>query len=41
MLEDLLELFYNPWVFWGVPLLIALALEIIARWRAREGKASE
>jgi len=35
MLEDLSEWFYNPWVFWGVPLLIAVVLELIHGWRRR------
>ena len=33
MFEYLAELFYNPWIFWGVPVIIALVLEVIERWR--------
>lgn len=32
MLERLSDIFYDPWVFWGVPLLLAVVLE---GWRRR------
>ena len=37
MLEALSELFYDPWIFWGVPLVLAIGLAGVrwlrARWR--------
>jgi hypothetical protein len=35
MLEDLAQIFYSPPLFWGLPLLLALAWEIWRRWRKR------
>lgn len=33
MLEEIVQLFYIPWVFWGVPLLIAIGIELAKRLR--------
>jgi len=33
--EALANLFYDPYVFWGVPLALAVAWTAIARWRGR------
>lgn len=33
MLEWLSNLFYDPWVFWGAPLVLAVMLEV--GWRLR------
>jgi len=30
-LEQLAELFYDPWWFWGLPLIPALLLELLRR----------
>ena len=39
MLEAVANLFYNPYVYWGVPLLIALGLQLAGRLRAyRNGR---
>ena len=39
MLEALANLFYDPYVYWGLPLLIALGLQIAGRLRAhRNGR---
>lgn len=35
MLEALANLFYDPYVYWGVPLLIALGLQVAGCLRAR------
>ena len=35
MLEALANLFYEPYVYWGVPLLIALGLQVAGRLRGR------
>ncbi len=35
VLEAAARLFYDPYVFWGTPLLLAAALEIAARLRSR------
>jgi hypothetical protein len=31
MLDAISDVFYDPWIFWGVPLVVALAWE---GWRA-------
>ncbi len=36
MLETLANLFYDPYVYWGLPLLIALGLQIAGRLRGRK-----
>jgi len=39
MLETLSEYFYNPWIFWSVPLLLALIqtlLQRTPRWRRKD-----
>lgn len=33
MLERIVQLFYEPWIFWGLPLLIALGIELGKRLR--------
>lgn len=33
MLEHIVQLFYVPWIFWGLPLLIAVGLELGKRLR--------
>jgi hypothetical protein len=40
MLERLSEAFYDPLVFWGVPLALALLREAIRRVRVRPGPRS-
>ncbi len=35
MLESLANLFYDPLFFWGLPLLIAVALEVARRLRGK------
>lgn len=32
-LESIAQLFYLPWIFWGVPFLFAAAIEIYSRLR--------
>ncbi len=32
MLEQIVAWFYIPWVFWSVPLLLAIGVEIHRRW---------
>jgi MYXO-CTERM domain-containing protein len=33
MLEWLSDLFYDPWIFWGAPLILAAVLERLRRRR--------
>ena len=35
MLERLADLFYDPWVFWGVPLILAV---LWSGWRRIAGR---
>ncbi len=35
MLETVSELFYDPWVFWGVPLLLAVLGGLFQRRRGK------
>ena len=35
MLDAVANLFYDPYVYWGLPLLIALGLQVAGRLRAR------
>jgi hypothetical protein len=35
VLEALANLFYDPYVFWGVPLAMAIAWAGVQRWRGR------
>lgn len=35
MLERIVALFYIPWVFWSLPFLLALAIELYRRSPAR------
>ena len=36
MLEALSELFYDPWVFWGVPLVLAVLMGLYQRRRRKQ-----
>jgi cytochrome c-type biogenesis protein CcmH/NrfF len=35
MLEQLSNLFYDPWVFWGLPLVLAVVPVVLRRARRR------
>ena len=32
MLERIVALFYVPWIFWSVPFLLAIGIELSRRW---------
>ncbi len=34
VLEAAADLFYDPYVYWGAPILLALVVEVTARLRA-------
>ncbi len=33
MLEAFANLFYDPWVFWGTPIVLAVGRELVLRLR--------
>lgn len=35
MLETIVNLFYVPWIFWGVPLVLAVVIELLRLRRRR------
>jgi len=35
MLETLANIFYDPWLFWTLPLVPAAVLAGVRRWRSR------
>lgn len=41
MLEWLSDLFYDPWIFWGIPLIPAMLLEGLRRWRRSMAAAED
>jgi hypothetical protein len=38
MLERISNIFYDPWIFWGAPLVLAFALEGWRRLRRHRDK---
>ena len=38
MLETVVNLFYVPWIFWGVPLVVAVLIELVHLARRRRNR---